>query len=163
MSHRAARLAVEARLAGADWALVVLPAPLPPPQHTAPAPTTPPTAALATPAVQPLLQPPAALPTVDTPCRRSAGRHLPHRDSHNTNTNFFQYLVYLHKIQLLVLFITNAAFLKKLNCLGLFCVVEGTLALAASPLTAARFKAQLRLLHLTTHNYHHDTATRVTY
>ena len=25
----------------------------------------------------------------------------------------------------------------------------------------ARFKAQLRLLHLTTHNYHHDTAAHV--
>ena len=30
------------------------------------------------------------------------------------------------------------------------------------PLTGARFKAQLRLLHLTTHNYHHDTTTHVT-
>ena len=33
--HTAARLA-ETKLAGADWGLVELPAPLPPPQHTAP-------------------------------------------------------------------------------------------------------------------------------
>ena len=58
-----------------DWALLAA-NPATSPQSTASA--TPPTA---TPAVQPLLQPPAALSTVDTPCRRSAGRHLPHRDS----------------------------------------------------------------------------------
>ena len=79
--HGAARLA-EARLAGADWALVVLPTPLLPPPHCPYYPTTPPSLLQPPPLYNPYYNLQLHCPLlILRPCRRSAGRHLPHRDS----------------------------------------------------------------------------------
>ena len=59
------------------------------------------------------------------------------------------------------LFHDNLTLFKDIVCAVAFCVLE-TPGSGSLPLTGGRFKAQLRLLHLTTHNYHHDTDTYVT-
>ena len=137
-----------------DWALLVLAAnPATSPQSSASA--TPPTA---TPAVQPLLQPPAAPLLM---CRRRAGRHLPHRVSHlyfHTCLSIFTQL--LLEICPWDLFHDNLTLFKDIVCAVAFCVLE-TPGSGSLPLTGGRFKAQLRLLHLTTHNYHHDSTAHI--
>ena len=136
-----------------DWALLAA-NPATSPQSSASA--TPPTA---TPAVQPLLQPPAAPLLM---CRRRAGRHLPHRVSHlYFHTCLSTFTELLLEICPWDLFHDNLTLFKDIVCAVAFCVLE-TPGSGSLPLTGGRFKAQLRLLHLTTHNYHHDTDTYVT-
>ena len=138
-----------------DWALLAA-NPATSPQSSASA--TPPTA---TPAVQPLLQPPAAPLLILRAGVEPAGicrTGFPISYLHTCLSIFTQLLL---KNCPWDLFYDNLTLFKDIVCAVALCVLE-TPGSGSLPLTGGRFKAQLRLLHLTTHNYHHDTDTYVT-
>ena len=137
-----------------DWALLAA-NPATSPQSSASA--TPPTA---TPAVQPLLQPPAAPLLILRAGVEPAGicrTGFPILYFHTCLSIFTQLLLEICPWDL---FHDNLTFLKDIVCAVAFCVLE-TPGSGSLPLTGGRFKAQLRLLHLTTHNYHHDSTAHI--